>query len=102
MKPEEERGVVVFRNDGSTRALGVQVRLTINGEPVSIDAGDVEPDGLITYDASAEYGRRALGADAERRSAETSGLILSGAPRFAVKARITWQSEHGTPGVKVL
>ena len=85
---------VVYINSGSTTAYFVAAALTINGIRITLEADKVEPGGSIRHDAT-EMGRKSLVA-ATHGSGGTKALYTT---RYDVNARITWQTELGTPGV---
>jgi hypothetical protein len=99
---KDERGVVAYRNIGATTAYAVTAVLTINGQRFALPSCDVEPNGLIERDASELYNQAAQRHVARVRNAASAGVTVVGSPRFEVTARISWQSELGTPSIRTL
>lgn len=89
-----ERGDLQFRNVGTTTAYVVTTVLTVNGARIHLQQECVAAGESITYDAR-ELGKRVVIA----ASFGPSGTNRAYGTRFDVHARITWQSELGTPGV---
>ena len=102
VKRKGERAVVAYRNIGATTAYAVTAVLTINGQRFDLPFGDVEPNGLIEHDASELYNQAAQRHVAHVRNAASAGVTVVGGPRFEVTARISWQSELGTPSIRTL
>ena len=90
----DDQSQVVYRNVGTTLAFQVAGLLTINDTRVTVEAAMVEPGGSISYDATG-MGRRVVVA----ASYEPGGANRAYGTRYMVTARITWESELGTPGV---
>lgn len=97
MEGRDRQGHLEFRNVGTTIAYIVTVVLTVNGERIHLQQDEVRAAAGITYDAS-ELGKRVVLA-ASRGG--PSGNRYAYGTHFDVHARITWQSELGTPGVWV-
>jgi len=96
-------GVVTYRNVGTTTAHMVAAVLTINGQRFDLPLlGALEPDGLIEHDAAELYKEAAQRYAAHVRNADSGGVTVVGSPRFEVTARISWQSELGTPSIATL
>jgi len=95
-------GVVAYRNVGTTTAHMVTAVMTINGNRFDLPFGDVEPNGLIEHDASELYKQAAQRHAARVRSGASVGVTVVGGARFTVTARISCQSELGTPIIQTL
>jgi hypothetical protein len=101
-KGKGQRGIVAYRNVGATTANAVTAVLTINGQRFDLHFGDVEPNGLIEHDASELYNQAAQRHVAAVRNADSAGITLLSSPHFDVTARISWESELGTPSIRTL
>jgi hypothetical protein len=101
-KRKGHRGVVVYRNVGATTAYAVTAVLTINDQRFDLAFGDVEPNGLTEHDASELYNHAAQRHAAAVRNADSAGVFFVGSPHFDVTARISWESELGTPSIRTL
>lgn len=96
-------GLLEYHNVGSTTARAVTAVLTINGDRTTLDSiGDVEPGQSFTHDASDAYSKAVQEREDEHRRALAAGFFMIGSPRFDVAARITWESELGTPDVQTI
>jgi hypothetical protein len=101
-KRKGHRGLVVYRNVGATTAYAVTVVLTINDQRFTLAFGDVEPNGLIEHDASDLYNSAAERHKVSVRNLSAAGITYVGGPTFKVTARISCQSELGTPIIRTL
>jgi hypothetical protein len=95
-------GFVTLRNIGSTTAYDVAVVLTINGDRIELAPGNVAPGGLVEHDATDIYRAESQAASAAMARASAAGVFYAASTKFRVSARITWQSELGTPDVLVI
>lgn len=102
LRDERRPGFVTLQNSGSTTAYDVAVVLTINGERVALAPGDVAPGGLVEHDATSTYRAESQAASTAMARASTAGVFYAASTKFRVSARITWQSELGTPDVRVI
>lgn len=95
-------GVVAYRNVGTTTAYAVTAVLTINGQRFDATFGDIPANGLIEHDSGELYAlaEQKLWADTAAMSA--AGWVYAGRTHFAVTARISCQSELGTPIIRTL
>ena len=102
---EKSKGhVLVYRNVGTTTAYAVTAALTINNQRVDVPCGDIPANGTIEYDAEQLYAlaeHRAAESTAAWRAANSRFSGLQGT-HFAVTARISCQSELGTPMIWTL
>jgi hypothetical protein len=87
----ERRGHLEFRNVGTTVAHVVTAVVSVNGERIHLECDRVLAGGSSTYDAT-KLGKTAVIAGS------VGGKYVYGT-KFDVTARITWQSQLGTPGV---
>ena len=101
-KGKGQRGIVAYRNVGATTANAVTVVLTINGQRFEVPFGNVEPNGLIEHDASELYNQAAQRRAAAVRNAASAGVSFFPSSHFDVTARISWESELGTPSIRTL
>jgi hypothetical protein len=101
-KREGHRGVVVYRNVGTTTACAVTAVLTINDQRFDATYGDIPPDGVIEHDAEEIYARAEQKRARDADSLAAAGIISGFSTRFAVTARISCQSELGTPIIQTL
>ena len=99
---EDHPGFVVYRNVGTTTAYAVTAVLTINDHRTDLTCGDISANGLIEYDAGQLYtlAEQELAADYAAMSA--AGIDYVSRTRFVVTARISWESELGTPIIRTL
>lgn len=98
-----EAGILRYQNVGSQDAFGVSAVLTINGERIELSPGRVPAGTCFEYDAR-EIHQKAKQARDRRRAARESrpGIAVMDTTRFRVSARISWQTELGTPGIVIL
>lgn len=87
----ERRGHLEFRNVGTTTAHVVSAVLTVNGERTHLECEQLLAGGSISFDATKLAKKVAI-------AGSVGGKYVYGF-RFDVAARITWQSELGSPGV---
>lgn len=90
-----DRGILALQNVGSDTANDVVLIVDPqNGTPRQTSSrSTVEPAGLIDIDLTA------LATEARQRMKNAPpGFFLS--PSFTVRARITWSSESGVPGIQ--
>jgi len=102
LRDKRRPGFVILRNIGSTTAYDVAVVLTINDERIALAPGDIPPGGLVEHDATDIYRAESQAASAAMARASAAGVFYAAATKFRVSARITWQSELGTPDVRVI
>ena len=101
-KSKGHRGVLVYRNVGTTTAYAVTVVLTINNQRVDVPCGDIPANGTIEYDAGELYALAAQKAAAAAAAWHAAGYGGGHGTHFAVTARISCQSELGTPMIWTL
>jgi hypothetical protein len=95
-------GLIAYRNVGSTTARAVTIVLTVNGRRFDLEPGDVVPDGLVEHDAREMYTMASNQKNATTRELADSGVLYVGSTHFEVTARISWQTELGTPYIRTL
>ncbi|SDF96934.1 hypothetical protein SAMN04487781_3122 [Cellulosimicrobium cellulans] len=96
-----ESGLVRYQNIGSHDAFDVTVVLTINDERTTLNPGQVSPGGHFEHDARTTYGAENQAALEEMRSSPP-GIFIITTTRFSASARISWESELGSPGIVTL
>ncbi len=99
---KKAHGLIAYRNVGSTTARAVTVVLTVNGQRFDLEAGDVVPDGLVEHDARELYTKASNELAASKRAFAESGFLRTGSAHFEVTARISWQTDLGTPYIRTL
>jgi hypothetical protein len=99
---ESSYGLITYRNVGTTTAHAVTVVLTVNDERFDLKPGDVAPNGTVEHDSRDIYKRASADLEASRRALSQSGLAYMGTTHFKVGARISWQTELGTPFIRTL
>ena len=95
-------GVVAYRNVGSTTAYAVTAVLTINGQRFDATFGDIPANGLIEQDTGDLYALAQQKRWADEAAMSSAGYVYGGRTHFAVTARISCQSELGTPIIRML
>jgi hypothetical protein len=80
----------------------VTIVLTVNGRRFDLEPGDVVPDGLVEHDAREMYTKASNEMTATTRALADSGVSYFGSTHFEVTARISWQTELGTPYIRTL
>jgi hypothetical protein len=95
-------GLITYRNVGTTTAHAVTIVLTVNDQRYDLEPGDVAPDGTVEHDSRDIYTRASNDLDATTRSLSNSGVAYFGTTHFEVTARISWQTELGTPYIRTL
>ena len=101
-QPKKRPGVVAYRNIGTTTAFAVTAVITVNGQRFDLQCGNVTPDGLVEHDATHLYNLARQDSAALVSSMSRAGISYFGSAHFAVTARISWQSELGTPSIRTL
>ena len=99
---KETHGLIAYRNVGSTTAHAVTIVLTVNGRRFDLEPGDVVRDGLVEHDAREMYTKASNEMTATTRALADSGVSYFGSTHFEVTARISWQTELGTPYIRTL
>lgn len=99
---EGHLGVVVYRNVGSTTAYAVTAVLTINDQRFDATYGDIPPDGVIDHDAEEFYALAEQKREKDAYEMAAVGVIADFSTHFAITARISCQSELGTPIIQTL
>lgn len=100
VKARADPGLIRIRNVGSTTAHEVTAVLRVNGRQHVVSAAAVAPDEELHLDARAEYDAARQRAADRMRAARSAGVVSLSYPRFKVHARITWETELGSPGVQ--
>jgi hypothetical protein len=95
-------GIVAYRNVGSTTAYAVTAVLTINSQRFEETFGDIPANGLIEYDSGDLYALAEQKRAADRAAMAAVGIGYGSITHFAVTARISCQSELGTPIIQML
>ncbi|HEY3409000.1 MAG TPA: hypothetical protein VGK53_12575 [Propionicimonas sp.] len=90
----DRRHHIEYRNTGTTCAFLVAAVFAVNGHRVHVQHDEVPAGESISYDATG-MGRRVVMA----ASYGPGGTNQVHGTRYNVSARITWQSQLGTPGV---
>ena len=96
------RGVVVYRNVGTTTAYAVTAVLTINDQRFDATYGDIPANGVIEHDAGELYTLAEQKGWANVAAMSAAGYVYGGRTHFDVTARISCQSELGTPIIQTL
>lgn len=99
---KERGGLIVYRNVGTTTAHAVTIALTVNGRRIDLEPGDVPPDGAVEHDARELYAKANNDLAAETRALADLGVFSPGSICFEVAARISWETELGTPYIRAL
>jgi len=101
-KSKGHPGALVYRNVGTTTAYAVTAALTINNQRVNVTYEDIPANGIIEYDAEEIYALAAQKAAAGAAAWRAAGYGGGQGTHFAVTARISCQSELGTPMIWTL
>lgn len=102
VRVKPENGIVVLENAGTTTAYAVAVMVNTNGQRNHIEPGDVLPGGTVEHDATDIHAAAVRARNETFRAMNSGGVFYAAITKFQVSARITWQSELGTPGRQVI
>ena len=93
---------LVITNVGTTMARSVTAVARVGSERHDLAPGDVESDGSFECDATGPYQARRMANERSVQSMDRNGISYFPSSGLEVEVRVSWQSEHGTPGIQVV
>lgn len=101
-RDEDRSGLVILRNVGSTAAYAVSVVLTVNDQRFDLKFGDVPADRTVEHDVREVIDEIAIKNSRALAAMRSTGTYYGGPTQVKISARISWQSELGTPAIQML